>query len=254
MAIQKWEEISLYDGKVKLGFYPIRHSYHHLVNGKPERKGIKSVSAITGVVDKSRPLMIWQERLTRDHLIAILTERPIYDTDVMEAVALHRTKKEEAADFGTMVHDWAENFAQAKLSGSDTPEIDDSWPDEVRNGINSFVDWYLDNNVKFLKTEQFVYSKKHDYGGRFDAIAKVNGKVVLIDYKTSSGVWPEMKLQACGYAIAYEEEYGKPVDQIQIIHFDKKQGVFQVLPLSQEEEEKYKKGFIHAVGLVKSLN
>ena len=43
------------------------------------------------------------------------------------------------------------------------------------------------------------------FGGKFDAVARVNGRVTLIDFKTSSGIYPEYSYQLAGYQIAYEE-------------------------------------------------
>lgn len=245
---KKYQELKI--NGADIAFYPVRHTYHKIVNGKPERKSILSVSGITGIVDKSRILMNWQETITKDFLLNVINSgSQINEGLVLEATSLHRTKKDEAADFGTMVHDWAEKFANSQIDGSERPEIDDSWPQEVKNGINAFVDWWLANDIKFEKTEQMVYSNDYDYCGIFDAIATINGKRVLIDYKTSSGVYPEQKMQACGYAIAYEEEYGLGFDQIMILHFCKKTGEFTPHPLSQEEEEQYKRGFIHCLEL-----
>jgi ATP-dependent exoDNAse (exonuclease V) beta subunit len=62
--------------------------------------------------------------------------------------------------------------------------------------VLAFLKWKTDNDVEFLEVERLVYSKQYEYVGRFDLIAKVNGKKMLIDYKTSKGFYPmEMGMQ-----------------------------------------------------------
>ena len=67
-----------------------------------------------------------------------------------------------------------------------------------------------------------LYSDKYKVAGRVDCIAEYNGKLSIIDFKTStkerSDEWNEnYYIQASAYAEMFEERTGKPIDQIVIL-------------------------------------
>jgi len=65
------------------------------------------------------------------------------------------------------------------------------------------------------KTEVHYVSKEHNVQGYIDAVHD-NGKVVLVDYKTSSRDYmsAEYKLQLAIYALLYKEEHGVVPDKV----------------------------------------
>jgi hypothetical protein len=107
---------------------------------------------------------------------------------------------QEAADIGTMAHSWIE----AHLHGKEVTV--DSLPDGARRAVMAFLGWEKENKVEVLKTEQSFYNCRLRYAGTADCVAKVNGELTLLDWKTSSGIWMEMPLQLWGYALADESQ------------------------------------------------
>ena len=112
----------MYDGKIQLDFNEARHRF--TIDGKP----IISVTGATGVIDKSRPLIIWATRLSTAYLMENLKEL-IDDKKggrivklIEEAEKQHYKVKKAAGDVGTQVHDWAEKFIKAKTK-ADWPSI-----------------------------------------------------------------------------------------------------------------------------------
>ena len=80
----------------------------------------------------------------------------------------------------------------------------------------------LDNVDNIHAQECGLYSDKYKVAGRVDCIAEYNGKLSIIDFKTStkerSDEWNEnYYIQASAYAEMYEERTGKPIDQIVIL-------------------------------------
>ena len=65
--------------------------YHKFfVNGR----AVKSITHYTGVIDKSGPLMGWQEKLTRTHLLeALKNGSALNEALILAACSLHRVKK-----------------------------------------------------------------------------------------------------------------------------------------------------------------
>ena len=124
--------------------------------------------------------------------------------------------KQESADFGKTVH----TLIQAVLDGK---EIDEKETDETVLGcINSFKEWVRLVDFKPLMTEHTIYSKEHGFAGTLDCLGLVYGQPVLVDWKTSSGVYPEMTLQVAAYDKALIE-MGLTVPSMHlIVRFDKK--------------------------------
>jgi len=225
-------------GDIEIDFYPNSHRYKL----KGEKSYLTSVTAITGVLDKSRALMKWAVNLTADYLRDWVMENPLEEMNLLAAITTakqrYTVKRDEAANFGSMVHDFAESFAKHKQGKQDAPEIDSQAPLEVINGINAFLDWVNNNEIEFIEAERLVYSKKHKYVGLVDLIGRINGKLYLIDYKTSSGIYNDMYYQTSGYREAYDEEMeylgGEKIQGTIIAQFDKGDGSFHVKEVSNK--------------------
>jgi len=169
------------------------------------------------------------------------------DTEGTKTIALietaskqHYIKKKEAADVGEKIHDWIEQFIKAKTKKDQPPIPKDP---QVYNGVSAFLKWVAEHNVKFISSEKFIYSKKYDYAGIMDAEAIINNKLSAIDFKSSNGIYPEMRFQVAGYQAASEEESEKkyPGDKW-LIRFGKEDGEFEAHPY--EEHDKDFRGFI----------
>ena len=95
-------ETTLYEGKVKVRFFPDSHQYW--VNGKRKT----GVTTYLGIIDKSRPLIIWATGLYRDYLLEQLPNG-ITSDHIFEGCTLHARRKEEAASIGDDVHTWRDS-------------------------------------------------------------------------------------------------------------------------------------------------
>jgi len=139
------------------------------------------------------------------------------------ACGLHQQRKERAADRGSAVHDWIEQYLKTGIKPA-TPK-----DQQEAAGVVAFLKWERDHGVKFIASELLVYSKKHDFGGLMDAKAKIDGKVCAIDFKTSSGVYNEHRYQVAAYQAADMEEGSRPAinGDKHIIRLDKETGAFE---------------------------
>ena len=80
----------------------------------------------------------------------------------------------------------------------------------------------LENVDNIYAQECGLYSDKYKVAGRVDCIAEYNGKLSIIDFKTSSkernDEWNEnYYIQASAYAEMFEERTGNPIEQIVIL-------------------------------------
>jgi ATP-dependent exoDNAse (exonuclease V) beta subunit len=121
--------------------------------------------------------------------------------------------------------------------------------DEIKNAYLAFRQWEKEHKVKFIATEQLVYSKKYNFVGTLDCIAEVDGEYCLIDFKSSNGIYWDMILQVSGYGIAHEEETKKKFDRAWIVRFGKDDAEFTAKDFNISQ--KLNKGFLSCLYLKK---
>lgn len=232
-----------YDGMISVKFYPESHRYQ--LNGRKDY--LIGVTTATGMLDKSRPLMIWASKLTKKFLLDALAAGENIDELVIEAaVNQHNVKREEAATSGQLVHKWAESY----IAG-DNPEVPED--ENVRNGVLAFLKWVNENDIKFVASEKMIYSKKHEYVGTMDCIftmGKENHEILHAgDFKTSSGFYVEQVFQVAGYQEAHTEEFGTKFGAKCIIRFDKETGEFHEKWFAASEHKNHFEGFLSCLRL-----
>jgi hypothetical protein len=220
-------EFDLYEGKVKGKFYPGSHRYY--VNGKPQT----GVTTYIGIVDKSRQLITWATELYRDFLLSV--EGPITADHIFEGCGIHEERKQEAADIGTEAHEWIESYVKGEQ-----PEMPERYGAQI--AVNAFLDWIAANKVTFISSERVVYSKKHGYIGKMDIEAKVNGKLCLIDIKTSNGLYNTYGMQTAAYLKADEEESGRKYHGRWLIRLAKETEEEYATRMVRKNENRARKG------------
>lgn len=198
---------SMYSGKLEVVFMgptadkPSRHIYQ--VNGIRKT----GVTTFLGIKDKSTALVSWATELAADHLLSIVQKGSVItEADIYLAQDLHAQRKQEAADLGTIIHDWCEQYIKFKLKikGYTMPEMPEDTSAQV--GVSAFLDWEKEHKVKFVSSERVIYSRKHDYIGKMDIEAYVDGDLCLVDLKSSNGLYNTVRMQTAAYLKADEEE------------------------------------------------
>lgn len=222
------KQLKLYKGKVIINFNEDRHLF-------TDDKGnfILSVTGATGIIDKSGALMGWVAKMMGLYL---LTEKEkgndkITEELVSTAKREYRRIKQEAADIGSEIHEWVSRWILGEK-----PEMPDN--EKVVNGVTAFLKFQKEHKLKWLESERYIYSKKYNYAGILDAIAREGKKLVLVDFKSSTGIYDDMRFQVAGYEIAYEEETGKKIDKRIIIRFGKEDGEFEIKDLGDSTKDK----------------
>jgi hypothetical protein len=93
------------------------------------------------------------------------------------------------------VHDWIESYVNDWF---DYPELDQ----ESSEAVQQFLHFHESVQPNVLATEVTVFNHTLGYMGTFDAIALWGGKLRLVDWKSSKGLYwnHEMQLAALTYA------------------------------------------------------
>lgn len=193
---------------------------------------IPGVTTLTGVIDKSAALIPWAVKLARLHLIAkIESGEQVTILDVEEACKQHTIRKKEAADIGTEIHSLVEKWIKQE-------EIDVPEDVRIRNGLDAFLKFQQEHKAKWIDSEKIIYSPTHDYAGILDAVAEIAGDLVLVDFKSSNGIYPEMSFQTAAYQMAYEEMTGKQIKYRLIARFGKDNGEFELRRYEDNQKDK----------------
>ena len=181
---------------------------------------VPGVTTILKVIDKPA-LLHWNMKVMRDYwLTAVSSGRTDFKDIHRESWTASKKISKAAADIGTNVHKYAEHF----FKGLPLPEL---LTDEAKRGAEAFHKWHDSHTIKLLASERKVMSLEHYFAGTCDLIAEIDGEYCVGDFKTSSGIYPEMRMQTAAYQQAIQEEKGMKVDARWIIRFDKKTGEFE---------------------------
>ena len=170
----------------------------------PSGKSYPSITTVTGLHSKAS-IIAWRKK-------------------VGEAEANRISNR--AATRGTRIHTLCESYLRGE---STEPDIFDQ---EVYRSLVPHLDKI--NNIHAL--EDPLYSDHLEVAGTVDCIAEYNGKLAVIDFKTSARVKTRENIhgyfmQTSAYAVAFEERTGIPVGRMVII-----MGVDDNEPLIFEEK------------------
>jgi hypothetical protein len=133
----------------------------------------------------------------------------------------------EAGRIGTLAHNMIEEY----INGGSVC-LDDYTPNEIsqaKTSYYSFYKWFEDNDVEFYETELKLVSEQYQFGGTFDAICEVNGKLVICDWKTSSsGDYQEYLIQLGAYRQLIKENLNHNIRGAILLRLDKEEkGVYE---------------------------
>jgi len=230
-------------GKHTIFFEPGEHKF------TDERgNSVNSVTKFTGVIDKSQQLIWWAVKLMKNFLLDIIEAGgSISQAHLEEAYKLHSVKKKEAGDIGTAIHELVSKWI--KKEKYDIPD-----DDRVRNGFNAFLEFQRQQKIKWLVSEEIVgylADEKILFAGIADAVAKINGKLVLVDFKSSNGLYDEHYFQTAAYQMAWEQMHKKKIAYRLLARFGKDDGSFEFMELHENDRDK--KAFLACVDLKNRL-
>lgn len=182
-------------------FYPSSHKYKldgqwvpgvtTLLNGAIPKPALPKWSAksVAEYVADNREAIEHLYAAGRAPMVASLKEIPWQQRD-------------EAANRGTEVHDYAERIVNGE-------EVD--VPEPLVGHVESAIAFLEEWAIEPVLVEAVVGSREHQYAGKLDLVADHNrGPRAIFDYKTSkSGIYGETAFQLVGYGMAeFHGEHG----------------------------------------------
>lgn len=111
-------------------------------------------------------------------------------------------KRDQAADAGTLAHD----LVEARIRKTPPPVVpDDETGGMAMQAYENYLRWERSNNIRIVDTEMPLVSEVHRFGGTPDAIGEIDGKLCVLDWKTSNGVYQDYLIQLAAYKWLIEE-------------------------------------------------
>lgn len=156
-------------------------------------------------------------RLNEMILPSVTTIMKLLSDDLYRTVDLDVLKR--AAERGTIIHNAIENYTQFGI---------EDIPPAYAGYFDGFKQWWRLRKPEVLAAECRVYHKILRYAGTADLICVINGRVTLVDYKSSAQVNSKLcAVQLEGYDRALES-HGIKIDDRMILHLsrDGKYGEF----------------------------
>lgn len=238
---------------MSLAFYPKSHRY---------RLDGDWVPGVTTLIGKGLPkpaLPYWAARTVAEWVVGNpdLTEEIKRLGGGRPAVAFLKElpwqKRDEAAVRGTDIHALAE-----RLAHGEEVEV----PEHLAGYVQGYVDWLDATGFRPIVTEKACASRKWAYAGTMDAIGvfgagPLDGQTVLLDWKTSNGVYGETALQTAAYARAEfyldgdEEKPMLDIDALGVAHIQEGLTEFYILASTPDEIDEAFKIFTHIAYVAK---
>lgn len=222
-----------------LEFDEIKHRY--ILNGK---RVPGATTFCKGGYPTSEALVGWMVKQGAEYTYDTLIEESTHEgsfiewpdsdrrTEILKAAkGASKKKAEEAAAIGTLVHDYAYHIETIGAAPNELLEVIaiHTDKDKILNGIDKFKVWKTENSDEMVASEAIVASVCHNFGGKFDRLARRDGKLILSDFKTSNAIYLDHFIQAAAYAIAIKEWRNLEVEGLEILRFGKENGEFQTL-------------------------
>ena len=130
-----------------------------------------------------------------------------------------RETKDEAADLGTRVHALIERQMRGQLIGEISTDCE--------SALLAFYEWRDSVKLEATGSEVPMVSEKFGYGGTIDYPALVSRRRVILDLKTSKGVYPDHRIQLAAYGWLWNETHpDDPVTGYHLLQVGKETGGF----------------------------
>ena len=137
---------------------------------------------------------------------------------------------ENAKQRGTAIHAMVDMYINKKL---DIASLDV----RLHGRLAAWIEFTNLYKPKIIGCEKLVYSAKHGFAGTLDIVCLLEGKLTLIDIKSSKAAASTAGLQLAGYQIAYEEMSGVKVSRRMAVIL-KDDGKFEVLEYKSKLDKK----------------
>ncbi len=266
-----------------------KHEYYRVDPELGNLIRVKGVTKELKIIDKSNALVPWASKKCAEKILrtiplsSVLNEfneimlAPISLTDftklVMEAKNAHKEILEDSGDVGHAAHRCLEVSIQYAIDHTNgvVLELRELPADEKAKACaEAGFAWMQAHKVRWIKTEQKIYSREYQYAGTLDGKALVDScddpaccseqfkdSLSIVDWKSSNALHVEYVLQAAGaYCRAEMEEHSEDIQNCFILRLGKNEeeaGKFEPWRVPARDFPEAFQGFLLCLQLVDLL-
>jgi hypothetical protein len=140
----------------------------------------------------------WYPRVTR--IVEIKAKPALYRFYAnMENFEAGEKVKQQSATEGTQTHNTVEKILLGEKPAT---------PSSIEPSIRAFLNFLISNNIQVDPgyVEHRLVNYEHRYAGTLDAVALINGKLGILDIKTSQDIYRDYNLQTAAYMAAMKDK------------------------------------------------
>lgn len=214
------------------------HRYRHTKTGHNQR----SVTTKLGILSKPH-LISWSVKmgalwlLKEDRLNRFATER--FREDMIKGMQLaHTDIRDDAGQVGTIAHNAAERYINEWVATGERPQSivalapEGCDPRSIAS-MRAVEAFFTKHNIIPVASEILVGDIRYS-AGTLDFLAIMDGKLTLIDFKTSNAVDQiSYSAQVAAYKYFFEKMTGLTIKQTKILHLSKDYNKFTVYKVQQ---------------------
>ena len=143
---------------------------------------------------------VWYPRVTA--IVGIKAKPALYKFYAdQESFKAAESVKNISAEEGSLLHDTIEGILKGEKAVI---------PDPIKPAVEAFLNFLGKNKVVPIKIEERLVSKKHKYAGTMDMLAELNGRLGVVDIKTSYAIYRDYNIQTSAYVEALKEDSNLP--------------------------------------------
>ena len=155
---------------------------------------------------------------------------------------------EKAAEAGTIAHEMIERHVKGQdIEEAIPPGTDPLVVKRGRNAFKQFLSWRDSTGIRITHTEMPLRSELHRFGGTIDALG-IDGTDarILVDWKTSKGVYLDHLIQLGAYATLIDENLPdlSPRGGAHLLRISRENATFSHYFYGPDVIEKAKRNFI----------
>lgn len=164
-------------------------------------QSVPGVTTVTGLLNKPS-LVRWANKLG------------------LEGVEVS-ARTEQSARIGTLVH----AMIQAELLGRDFDPVgeDPAELEQAQQALSLFHAWREQHSLRPIHCETSFVSERLRFGGTVDCYCILDGRPVLLDFKTGRSIYDEYFVQLAAYARLLREQ-GYPVEEVRVLRLGREGG------------------------------
>jgi hypothetical protein len=215
----------VYGGRAVITFNEGNHTYYVSVPSLGVKRLYQpSVTSILDMKDKSKALTIWAVDAFESRALELIpTDRSVTREEaeiILDAAKdSYRRIKAEAANVGSIVHRVLHQLLLSRAGLAEAPRLPlspdlilspDMTPElieKANNCISAGQKFFTEHRIQPVQAEAPRWSPTYGYVGTGDLIARVDGDLSALDYKSGKRLYETVFLQLAAYQMAYEEEF-----------------------------------------------